>query len=60
MSNLAAMSNRGYRVPKCDVTKILFLENCNFGLNILKKLLEIASIDKFQLHLRNNDRHIGN
>ena len=20
------------RVPKCDVTKILFLENCNFGL----------------------------
>ena len=25
-------TDEGNRVPKCDVTKILFLENCNFGL----------------------------
>ena len=30
--NMKTSLNRLNRVPKCDVTKILFLENCNFGL----------------------------
>ena len=29
----------GYRVPKCDVTKNLFLECCTFGLKFSKSCL---------------------
>ena len=50
------MRNRSHY---CNVTRTLFLEYVNFGLDS-EKHLEIAAVDKFLLGLKSIDRDIGN
>ena len=41
LQHQAAKNSAGNRVPKCGITKILFLEYFNFGLNLRKSCLKL-------------------